>query len=223
MNNYDSTITFWDQIFNKYQPKSVSEVKLPKVLKSAIDWVSGSSESILDYGCGNGTLLFKCLANKNVCNCLGIDISEKAIELAKSTAKFNNSESRTSFLCGGIEVLQGVKEDSYDGAILSNIIDNIMPDDAAAVLKNIKRIVRPQGKVLVKLNPYLTEEDMKEYGAELAGENLYLEKDGIYLWNLDTDAWKEKLEKYFAVENYEQIYFEQFNQYNRAFYLMNNK
>lgn len=219
MDNYDSTITFWNDIFSKYQAISISGIKLQKDLEAAISWVSISAEKMLDYGCGSGTMLFKCFDNKNVCSCLGIDISEKAIELAKATAKFNNLEDRASFICGGIEALKGIRGNSFDGVILSNIIDNVMPIDAEVILENVHRIVKPKGKVLVKLNPYLTEEQLKEYGSKLIGDNLYLESDGIYLWNVDSEAWRKTLERYFVVEEYKEIYFEKFDQYNRVFYL----
>ncbi|HAZ37215.1 MAG TPA: class I SAM-dependent methyltransferase [Clostridiaceae bacterium] len=224
MYNYRRTISFWDDIFGKQTPKHYDKsMKIHKDLESAIDWISVGSKSILDYGCGSGAMIFKCAEKDNICKCLGIDISPKAVEFCKSTARLNNLETKVEFCCGQIEILEKIKENSFDAAILSNIIDNIMPNDAELLINNIKRIVTPNGKILIKLNPYLSQEQIEECGCKLLYDNLYVESDGIYLRNLSTTQWKDFIEQFFKIEEYKEIYFEQFNQSNRMFLLINSK
>lgn len=224
MNTYDKTISFWNNIFNKNVPKKyIKSIKMNESLENAIYWISDNSRSILDYGCGSGTMLLKCALNNNVVKCVGIDISKEAIKLCEKTANLNNLEGKAKFYCGEIELLGELSENSFDGAILSNIIDNVTPDDAINIIKNIKKIVIPNGKILIKLNPYLDNEILKEYGLQLIDNNFYIEKDGIYLRNLTTNEWTELINKFFYIQEFKEIYFEKFGQYNRLFLLINNK
>ncbi|GKX68335.1 class I SAM-dependent methyltransferase [Inconstantimicrobium mannanitabidum] len=220
MNNYNETISFWNNIFGDQTPKHYNdETRLHEDLEGGIKWLTDGTTNILDYGCGSGAILFRCTANKNISKCLGMDISEKAVELGKATARLNNLDDVVEFCCGGVEELRGIEENCFDGAILSNIVDNITPEDAEVVIENVSRILKPKGKLLLKLNPYLSAEQLDECGCKLIGDNLYEETEGIYLWNCSTSQWKEYIERYFIIEDYKEIHFQQFNQYNRLFLL----
>ena len=224
MNTYNDTIAFWDNIFTKQKAKKhIESLKIHKDLEDAICWLSNESKTILDYGCGSGTMLFKCANYENVCMCVGIDISQKAVELGRETALLNNLEGKVEFSCGGIMSLEKIEENSFDSAILSNIIDNVIPSDTISIIRNISRIVIPNGKILIKLNPYLKQEQLDEYGLKLITNNLYLENEGTYLRNLSTSQWEEIIKQFFIIKEYKEIFFEEFRQYNRIFLLVNNK
>ncbi|MFL0253320.1 hypothetical protein ACJDT4_23210 [Clostridium neuense] len=47
--------------------------------------------------------------------------------------------------------------------VLSNIIDNLYPYDAEILMNEVERILKAKGKALVKLNPYITKEQIMEY------------------------------------------------------------
>lgn len=224
MNTYNDTIAFWDNIFSKQEArKHIESLKVNRDLEDAICWLSNESKTILDYGCGSGTMLFKCADYENVCMCVGIDISQKAVELGRKTALLNNLEGKVQFSCGGIKSLEKIEENSFDGVILSNIIDNVIPNDAISIIRNISRIVIPNGKILIKLNPYLKQEQLDEYGLKLINNNLYMENEGTYLRNLSTSQWEEIIKQFFIIKEYKEIFFEEFRQYNRIFLLVNNK
>lgn len=224
MNKYDDTISFWNNVFIKQVPKdNIKSIKIHRDLEDAINWISNESKTILDYGCGSGTMLLKCAFNKNVCRCLGIDVSQSAIKLGIETAMLNNLKDKIEFYCGAIEELKKIEKNSFDAAILSNIIDNVMPNDAINIMKNISRILKPNGKLLIKLNPYLEQKQLDEYGLQLINNDLYIEKEGIYLRNLSTSQWKGLIKQFFVIKKYKEIYFKEFNQYNRVFLLTNNK
>lgn len=223
MNTYKDTISFWDNIFDNEKPNNaIQTIQMLEDLEEAISWLCKNSKSIIDYGCGKGTMLFKCTVHNNIRNCLGIDISQKAVDLGTETAILNNLHDKVKLGCGEVSALEEIKENSFDGAILSNIIDNITPDDTKTLIQNISRIVVPNGKILVRLNPYLEQEQIKESRLKLISNNLYLENEGIFLRNLTTPQWAELLKQYFTVAKYKDIYFEQFDQFNRLFLLTNN-
>jgi arsenite methyltransferase len=59
-----------------------------------------------------------------------------------------------------VEELEAIADGAFDGVVLSNIIDNLIPQDAIKVLTEVKRILKVSGKVSVKLNPFLTDKQV---------------------------------------------------------------
>ncbi len=220
MENYNSTKIFWDNIFkavipNKYENADLGQEDLNEALK----WLSRGTNSIVDYGCGSGAFLFHC-ALCGTKHHVGIDISTEAITLAKERARYFERDN-FEFIQGGLECLNEMEENVMEGAILSNIVDNMIPKDAELVLSNIHRIVHKGGKILFKVNPILNEEQIKEWGIKDLGNDLLLETTGLYLWNLETEKWCSILEKYFHIYLKKDIYYNQHEQYNRLFLLIN--
>ena len=121
------------------------------------------------------------------------------------------------FLCGGIDVLKRIQDESMDSAILSNIIDNLYPDDAISVLEEIKRILKKNGKLLVKLNPFISDEQIEEYGIRTISGNLL--DDGMILWNNTNEDWEDILGARFLISKYVEIYYEEYEQINRMYLL----
>lgn len=146
------------------------------LLNPALDWLCTGTVDILDFGCGTGSLLAACAARGVSGKLLGIDLAAQAVELArKKTANFPNCQ----FLLGSVERLRALPAKSLDGMILSNILDNLRPEDAGAVLREAARLLRESGKLWVKLNDYLTDAQIVQYGIQrLEGELLY---DGLVL------------------------------------------
>lgn len=217
---YHSTKNFWNNIFEGMSPAKYELADLGQQdLNEAAEWFQAGTESVLDFGCGSGTYLFDC-ALRGTKRHIGIDVSEAAIALARERAKL--------FGCGSFEFIQGssdnlkaISDNSIDGAVLSNIVDNLLPEDAMTVLDNIHRILRPGGKIIFKVNPYLTEQQIAMWDIEKLENSLLHEKTGLYLWNLDTDKWCSILERYFDIYFTKNIYFEQHQQFNRLFLLIN--
>lgn len=100
------------------------------------------------------------------------------------------------------------------------IIDNLIPADAIKVLQELKRILKPQGKILIKVNPLLTEDQIKEWNIKVIEGNFL--DDGLFLWNQTTEEWQSLFENYFNIQSYKDIYYPEHDQYNRLF-LMYNK
>ena len=226
MNNYEETIKFWDDRFGK----SVSEKKYYNLksplklneLEEGLKWLVKDSESIIDFGCGSGTLLFRSLflGAKNV---IGIDISPKAIELANQTSMINENNDKTNFIEGDVETLKNIETNSMDAAISSNTIDNILPQDSLLVLNEFNRILKKKGKLLIKLNDEMPEEVFEDDYYQLVSEDFYKEKCGLYYWNLRDTKFKEIVSKKFKIVKYEDVPFPETDYKNRLYYLENLK
>lgn len=222
MEDYKAMRSFWNDLFKKIPPSKYEKLDLGQEdLNKASTWLTSGTKSILDYGCGSGTFLFDCALKGTKYN-IGVDISAEAIKLAKERAKFLKTK-EFEFIEGGLEYLNKIKNNSIDGVILSNIVDNLIPKDGESVLFNIHRIVHAGGKILVKVNQFLTKEQIKEYKFKDLGNDLFLDTEGLYIWNLDTEKWCKLLNKYFDIYIKKDIYYEEYGQYNRLFLLINKE
>lgn len=217
---YNNTEKFWDDIFEKEKLKDLSAPFGIEKLDSCIDWLCANTGSIIDYGCGNASMLLRC-AYLNVKKGLGIDISCQAVRTAVDYIS-KKDLSGFSVIQGSLEALKSIKDASFEGAILSNIIDNILPDDALCVLKNIYRILTHGGRVFVKLNDYMDKEKLKEsidFFEKEISDNFFLEKSGLYFHNLSDEKFERWIMEYFKVVEKGRIEFKTFDCFNR-FYLL---
>lgn len=217
---YERCIQQWDAIFGAEaadvpgNPSSGNEA-----LDIALDWLCADTESALDFGCGNGTMLFLCALRKTKRH-VGIDLSQKATENAKKRSKCMKTGT-FSFVHGGIEQLEQIQTGALDAVILSNIVDNLYPDDALLLLSECKRILKPNGKALIKLNPYLAQQQIKDWDIHIIEGNLL--DDGLLLWNNTTEEWQSIIGRYFRIAQFEEIYYPEHDQTNRLFLLENRQ
>ncbi len=135
-------------------------------------------------------------------------------------AEKNSENGIGSFLFhqGGVEALSPFSEASFDAIILSNILDNLYPEDAMLLLDECARILKTGGKVLVKLNSYLSQEQISEWKIKTIAGNLL--DDGLLLWNNSTEHWREILTGHFVIEREGEVYYKEHEQTNRLFYLL---
>ncbi len=218
---YQQTVDFWDGIFGNTEDSFNFENELPiKEIEKCLDWLVKGGSSIIDFGCGNGKLLLRCLA-KGAKKGIGIDISSEGIKKAEKFLEENGLEDRIDFIKGGTEVLSTLEDNDFDGGILSNIIDNLIPEDAIEVLDEFGRIIKPDGKIFLKLNDYVEPKEMEAYNTEKIDENLYREEEGLYLWNLKEDYIEDILKERFVIERKVEVEFKEHDQINRLFYLRN--
>jgi SAM-dependent methyltransferase len=188
-------------------------------LESALRWVSRGARSIVDFGCGNGRSLLRSLA-LGIERGVGIDISDSAISLARSAARASKLQGRAVFRRGSVSLLSSLPAASFDSGILFNIIDNLFPEDAIHVLNEYRRLIRPGGKILLKLNDFVEPTVLEaEYGAVQVTGMLYREKTGLYFWNLDDGEARALLTKQFTLEESKRIQLGKPTQNNRLYYL----
>jgi|SRR5690554_4943018 len=216
-NKYDKCVNEWNNIFSKEIPNvPTKSTSGNETLDKGIRWICNGAEKILDFGCGNGTMLFLCAINGTKLN-IGIDLSEKAIEVAEKRAE-QMTQGEFDFSQGGIDKLKNIDDSEVDAVILSNIIDNLYPDDAEVLMNEVERVLKENGKVLVKVNPYVTTEQISEWNIKVVKDNLL--DDGLILWNNTTDEWIKFFERKFDIRQYEEIYYPEYEQYNRMFWLV---
>ncbi len=200
--------------------QSVTKISVPDDGKSryeeldiALDWLASGTEKVLDFGCGAGTMLFVAGA-KGVKECVGIDLAEEGIGLCRKRAKLAK-KGRYEFMIGSLDKLKELSSDQFDGIIVSNILDNLYPDDAKALMEEIVRVAKKKAKLFVKVNPFITAEQIKKWNIKKIEGNLY--DDGLLLWNQTNGEWEKFLDEYVSERKYMDIYFPEEDQHNRMY------
>ena len=88
---------FWSEDFTVNQATLIPRPETELLIYKAIDFFKNKRINILDIGTGTGCILLSILKELNFSRGTGIDISPKAIEIAKINSKNLNLFSRTKF------------------------------------------------------------------------------------------------------------------------------
>jgi len=114
-----------------------------RIILNEINNYLEQAKEVLDIGCGVGTLSFY-LANKGK-EILGIDISEKAIEICRESSKKLELEKKTIFKKMNFpNELPGKR---FDLVLLLEVIEHQKKDDL--VLKKVFQLLKPGGVVII--------------------------------------------------------------------------
>lgn len=135
---YDSTDYFdgahlvdHDSPFQRYRMEKVLDIYRP-----------GSSDDVVDLGCGWGTFAFA-LADR-VRSVIGVDFSERSIELCDRMLA-DRSIRNLRFVCADAGDT-GLESASFDVAIAADLFEHLYPDDAGRVAREAFRLLRPGGR-----------------------------------------------------------------------------
>ncbi|MFW5927904.1 MAG: class I SAM-dependent methyltransferase [Thermoplasmatota archaeon] len=221
MNGYKETEQFWNDVFSEEKNgRDLNQSLSVEDIEEGIKWLSEGSGSIIDFGCGNGVVLLRAgyLCDSDL---VGVDISEKAVDSAEEIAEYNGLDDRSKFIRGGVSKLSQFEENEFDAGILSNIVDNLLPEDARKLLSEYHRIIQPDGRILLKLNDYIDPEQLEEWGSEKIYDDFYKEETGLYFWNLADKDVDDLLSEYFIIEKKIDVEFKEHDQVNRMYYLKN--
>ena len=201
--DYNRSINMWNDVYSKCKIVDLKgkSLSVEPMFDICLDIFASECKKVLDFGCGTGDVIFQCYEFGNIDSGLGIDLSETGIEFAKKFAsvnKYNNLD----FKVGDISYFDNFADGSFDGIILSNVLD-VMPKDVA--LKTFKRLtdlLAPKGLMFVKLNPYYEKSDMKAWGFTQIKDNLFEENGVLRYRELDTASWKQIFEKHYEIIRY---------------------
>lgn len=218
--DYNRSINMWNDVYSKCKIVDLKgkSLSVEPMFDICLDIFASECKKVLDFGCGTGDVIFQCYEFGNMDSGLGIDLSETGIEFAKKFAsvnKYNNLD----FKVGDISYFDNFADGSFDGIILSNVLD-VMPKDVA--LKTFKRLtdlLAPKGLMFVKLNPFYEKSDMKEWGLTQIKDNLFEENGVLRYRELDTASWKQSFEKHYEIIRYLEFPYPWQDGMNRLFLL----
>lgn len=194
MNLKDTSIQFWDSQFKGIEPVKINrtDVLVESSLDKYLKMIGDHCETVIDIGCGMGTSLMTslCLGNK-IKKGVGLDTSTHAVDFANQTSKLSDFH-ELSYFIGDETYLDSLEDQSIDGIICSNFLDVIPKALSDQVIENIKRIMKPNGLCLIKINFYLDEARIQQYKMEEVEDHTYLMNGVIRSFNLPTEIWIER-------------------------------
>ena len=143
-------------------PRPETEIIVEQALKYISD--NRKSKKILDIGTGSGCIIISILKERAKCSATAIDISNKALKVAKINAKMHHLENKIKFI--------NIDVDKFN----TNKYDLILSNNG---YKEIKKIIEKSSKIL-KINGKLIFEigdTQKEYTKKLLKNNgMYINK-----------------------------------------------
>ena len=174
---------FWKSSFkvdkNVLIPRPDTETIIEQVLKELDNY---SSKNILDIGTGSGCILISILNERKKCFGVGIDISKKAVKLAKYNAKIQHIYNRIKFLNSDIDNFYSGKYDiiisnppyikHHEINGLEKDIKNHEPrvaldggvdgfDKIRLIIKKSSTLIKKRGKLFLELGSNQTKETLK--------------------------------------------------------------
>ncbi len=113
------------------------------VIENLLKNVDFKKKNILDFGCGDGSLLSKKFSK--ISKFIGIDINSKMIEVAKSKFKGRNIK----FYKGDVNELSKVTSNSIDIFLALNVLAYFKDSEEKKFYRNLKRVLKKNGYFLV--------------------------------------------------------------------------
>ena len=166
-----------------------------------LDIFASKCRRVLDFGCGTGDIIFQCCEFGNTEYGLGVDVSETGIKYAQKMAQLNHYD-HLIFKVGDISLFKEYEAESFDGIIISNVLDVMPKDIALDTLKELTRLIPVNGLMFVKLNPFYSTQELESFGMKYISDNLF-EEDGVLRYrDLNTAVWKHTFEKNFEIIRY---------------------
>ena len=200
---YHKSIPMWNTVYSKCKLSNLAnrQLSVEPTFDVCLDLFASACPIVLDYGCGTGDILFQTYQFGTMWKGTGIDLSQTGIDYANQEAKISHY-SNLQFITGSVETLAAFSKESVDGIILSNVLDVIPRPDAIAIFTELTRILKKEGLMFVKLNPYFEQEKLQELGLTHITDNLYAEDGILRLREIDTLAWFRAFEKEYEIRRY---------------------
>ena len=162
---------FWKRSWERVDPERVAgyvrSIDMePDALIAALH--RHSVKTVCDAGCGCGAYALKLAANGfSVC---GFDVSSHAVQIAQ--ALLGSAALTAELKTAGI-LSTGYADGAFDGVICRDVLDHLPRADAAVAVKELCRITKPGGIVIVTLDPLDEEYRTEPHRVNLDGDYVY--------------------------------------------------
>ncbi|HOF54070.1 MAG TPA: class I SAM-dependent methyltransferase [Bacilli bacterium] len=184
-------MAFWNDHFQNLRATAIkrSDITIDTPLDEGLQILADSCQEVLDIACGNGLCLIEAkLLGGKIKRGLGFDASQNAIANANQIVALSGIEN-LRFEVGDETFLASIEDESYEGIFCSNFLD-VVPDKLALkVIKDIQRILKPGGLLLLKLNFYLSEDLITRLKMEKVDKDSYAINGVFRANNKTSEQW----------------------------------
>ena len=185
------SIKFWDDYFKQYPTFKVqkSDITIDTALDECLKFLGDHCENVIDVGCGEGICLMEiALIGEKVKSCLGFDASLAAVEKGNEIVKLSEIKN-IKFEKGDENYLKGIPSACFDGMVCSNFLDVIPTNLSDVVIKEMLRVIKPSGYILLKFNFLLTPDLIEKLHMVEIEKNTYTMNGVIRAMNRTTEEW----------------------------------
>lgn len=218
MKNNNLGKDMWNEIYAESKPVDLRNMTLSvePLFDTCLMMFAEKTESVLDFGCGTGDILFQYMQYKKNGKGVGIDPAENGIAFAKETAKMSGYRN-LHFFEGDESFLDTFEDGRFDGIILSNVLD-IMPESIGYdTAVRLNRVLKDGGYWFIKLNPFYSTEELENMEYKEIGPHMYGENGILRLKQEATPYWMDIFHKIGQIERYVEFPYEWQAGMNRIF------
>lgn len=105
---------------------------------------------VLDVGCGPGQIPLKIVENNPSLNVIGLDLSNRMVDIANEIAKNSPYPNNLSYMVGDASKMS-FDDDSLDGVISHFFVEHLPNEEKVIdVFNEIQRVVKPNGMIYVE-------------------------------------------------------------------------
>ncbi len=189
-----------EKMYTTWQDYDISKKPVQPDFEAALMWLTSSSDTIVDFGCGLGIMALRSaiLGAKRV---VAVDVAEKLIEYGNVLSQKHDLGEKVLLQQGSIESLTQYASESFNGAILFNIIDNITSQETQTLLFEINRLLSVNSKLVIKFNPFTDYSVYKEKYTKIE-PNTFQAENGLVIRYLTDDMIRQEITQYFEVESF---------------------
>lgn len=226
--DYKKSLDFWEATYANSQNKIEQEECQNdswKNLAPSEKFITALSSfancgNVLDYGCGDGwgSIIMAKMGCKKITS---VDLSKSAVKKTIENIKMFEVSNYINAYAISSDWINAEESEKYDGFFCSNVIDVVPEEIADNILKQTKRIVKSDKKIIISLNFYLDTKSNVNHNHEIKGRYLY--RDGILrMVNRSDQEWSNIFSQYFEIEKIEHFSWPgETQESRRLFYLLN--
>jgi SAM-dependent methyltransferase len=150
--SHEQARRFYDRIGRGQDARPVSERRTLDALAAQGDFERASA--VVEFGCGTGRFAARLLRERmpGGATYLGIDVSPRMVSLANAALAPWQDRAHVALTDGGVRL--PVPDGTADRVVSTYVVDLLSPSDAAALVAEARRVLRPGGALaLASLAP----------------------------------------------------------------------
>lgn len=141
--NVDTSYKFWDRVSGWSKAESAANSTLVKCIKSKFGIHIMPDDTVLDYGCGTGTITLQIARNAN--KVYGVDISEGMLRRAQQNLKNQNIDNATFMKITTLNEM--FRDNSFQVIAILNVVQYI--ENRKRIFNQFYHLLKPQGKLII--------------------------------------------------------------------------
>lgn len=163
--------SFWDSSWEKIDMSRVAQYAGQFDLQpdGIIEQLRANhAKTVCDAGCGCGIYALKLASNGFAVS--GFDVSAHAVRIARELLEKASvkAELKTASILS-----TGYAGNQFDGVVSRDVLDHMSRRDAAAAMRELCRIVRPGGVILITLDPLDPEYESEPHTVNADGDFIF--------------------------------------------------